>query len=93
MPQELTVFGEDPHVEIIDQHDHALALVCVPHADVVKPRFVAKRYLPVLVDRSLRTLTPAPMRNLGPSGGALSLASKAARGVIRPRARCGLMSL
>ncbi len=50
MPEQLAVLGHDPDVQAVDQHDHALALVGVPHPDVVKARPLTKGELPVLVD-------------------------------------------
>src|SRR2546423_8779832 len=50
MPQQHTILGHHADVEPGDEHDHSLALVGVPHADVMKPRPVTKRHLAVLVD-------------------------------------------
>src|SRR5712691_10092949 len=50
MPQKLTVFGDHSDVEVVHKHDHALALVSVPYADVVKARPMTQCELSILVD-------------------------------------------
>jgi hypothetical protein len=43
LPQQLTVLGHHPDVETVHQHDDALALVGVSHADVMQAGPVAQR--------------------------------------------------
>ena len=87
LPQQLTVLGHHPDVETVHQHDDALALVGVPHADVMQAGPVAQRHLAVVVDPVPSHLTPAPTRIIGPDGLALSRASKATLGGLRSLAR------
>lgn len=69
MSKELSVLGEHPHVQAVDEQDHSRALVFVPHADVVKATAVTKRHLAVLVDPILTDphtgadLDPRPRRS------------------------------
>ena len=50
MPQQLTVVGDHPDVQAVHEQGHSLALVGVPHADVVQARPVTQRHLATLVD-------------------------------------------
>jgi hypothetical protein len=43
--KELSVLGEHPHVQAVDEQDHSLARVGVPNTDVVKTGPVSKRHL------------------------------------------------
>jgi len=64
------------------------ALVGVSHADVIAGGSGWRNVtLPLLSIRSLRTLTPAPTRIIGPDGLALARASKATLGGLRSLAR------
>ena len=87
LPQQLTVLGHHPDVETVHQHEDALASVGVSHADVMRRVRWRNVTLPFLSIRSLRTLTPAPTRIIGPDGLALSRASKATLGGLRSLAR------
>ena len=88
LPQQLTVLGHHPDVETVHQHDDALC-PCgrVPRRCDCRRSGWRNVTLPLLSIRSLRTLTPAPTRIIGPDGLALSRASKATLGGLRSLAR------
>src|SRR2546426_844878 len=68
VPQKFTVLGHHPDVQAVYEHGHPLALVRMPHADVVQARPMAEGDLSVLVDPVTADPHPGTDPDLGSAG-------------------------